>query len=186
MDLFVNKRVVLFLLLFLSFYASSQGAREESAENATVMSSNRRTKASFDNAYLVRFVLSKREEGPTPFVFPPSFRIGGRFSVLKKLREEKELRASSWPRLGRENLASYYGGGTVSMQPPSPPLSGQRASTQPPLAGSPEAGAPPGGRLAAVRRRSGGLEPPPTAGKRFTESSALGFARAQFSGNNGA
>ncbi|KAK8946923.1 GDT1-like protein 4 [Platanthera zijinensis] len=44
MDLFVNKRVVLFLLLFLSFYASSQGAGEESAENASVMSSNRRTK----------------------------------------------------------------------------------------------------------------------------------------------
>lgn len=47
MDLFVNKRarfVVLFLLLFVSFYASSQGAREESAENVSVMSSDRRTK----------------------------------------------------------------------------------------------------------------------------------------------
>lgn len=46
MDLFVNKRaqfVMLFLLL-LSFYASSQGAREGSAGNVSMMSSDRRTK----------------------------------------------------------------------------------------------------------------------------------------------
>ncbi|KAK8913894.1 hypothetical protein KSP39_PZI023861 [Platanthera zijinensis] len=52
----------------------------------------------------------------------------------------------------------HCGGGIVSMQPPSPPLSSQRASTQPPLAGSPEAGTSPGRGPTDWSRRPPGVQ----------------------------